>query len=341
MSLKLKVLREQTIVITGASSGIGLATAQMAAKRGANVVLVARNRAVLDEAAREINDQGGHAIAVDADVADREALQAAAEATIQRFGRIDTWINDASVGIVGRLEDVSEDDARRMFDTNFWGMVHGCMVALPYMKRSGGALINVGSVESDIAVPLQGMYSASKHAVKGYTDALRLELHDEGAPVSVTLIKPSAINTEFMHHARNYLDREPKLPPPVYEPEDVAYAICHAAEHPRRDIIVGGAGLMMSSLGANAPSAMDTMNKAFTIRQQRRAEPPIHPQGTLFESGSNGVVRGDEPGPVIPFSIYTRAALRPLATGAVILAAGLATAAWIGRDALRERFKLL
>ncbi|RYG21265.1 SDR family NAD(P)-dependent oxidoreductase, partial [bacterium] len=198
MSIKLKALKDQTIVVTGASSGIGLATAQAAAKRGANVVLVARNEAVLDRIAQEINSKGGHAIVVAADVADAEAVEQAAHAAAERFGSIDTWVNDAGVGIVGRLEETTMEDAKRLFDTNFWGAVNGCNSAIKRMKEKGGAIINVGSVESEVAVPLQGIYAASKHALKGYTEALRVELADEGAPISVTLIKPSAINTPFM-----------------------------------------------------------------------------------------------------------------------------------------------
>src|SRR6185437_7622371 len=114
---------------------------------------------------------------------------------------------------------------------------------------------------SDVAIPLQGMYSASKHAVKGFTDALRIELEEEGAPISVTLIKPTSINTPFPQHAKNYTDKEPKLPPPIYEPEEVAHAIVHAASHPERDIYVGSSSKMMSSLNKSALRVMDWLNE--------------------------------------------------------------------------------
>ena len=341
MGFKLKPLKEQTIVITGASSGIGLATAQAAAKRGANVVLVARNEAALDRIAQTINAEGGHAIAVAADVSDRAAVEAVAAATIERFGGFDTWVNDAGIGIVGRLEQTTEEDAKRVFETNFWGTVNGCLVALGHLKAKGGALVNLGSVESDVAVPLQGMYAATKHAIKAYTDALRIELADEGSPVSVTLVKPSAINTPFAHNARNYTDVEPQLPAPVYPPEEVAYAILHAAEHPRRDIIVGSGGRMLSGMQFHAPALMDKVNEKIVMRQQRRNEPPRQPLGILFQPGEGGRVHGDErlrkPGP----SLYTRATLNPIATTAFVVAAGLATAIFIGRDAVRERLRRL
>ena len=128
----------------------------------------------------------------------------------------------------------SEANAWRLFEINFWGTVYGSLIAAEHLKRRGGALINVGSVASDLALPIQGMYSASKHAVRGFTDALRMELEEAGAPVSVTLIKPTSINTPLPQHARNDTDREPKLPPPVYEPEEVAMAILHAAQHYRQ-----------------------------------------------------------------------------------------------------------
>ena len=336
MSIRLKPLKEQTIVITGASSGIGLATARAAAKRGASVVLVARNHEVLEGVAREIEAEGGKALAVEADVADRAALERAADAAIARFGRIDTWVNDAGVGLFGKLEETDTDDAKRMYDTNFWGVVNGSLVALRHLKASGGALINLGSVESDTTVPLQAMYASSKAAIRGYTDGLRTELAAEGAKVSVTLVKPAAVNTPFSAHARNYTDKQPQLPPPVYPVEEVAYAILHCAEHPRRDVIVGGAGRMMSGMPFHAPRLMDVVNRRILINVQKRGEPARHPEGTLYRSGSTGEARGDEPlrkpGP----SLYTRATLNPVATVAFFAAAGVAIALFANRDRLRS-----
>src|SRR5690606_20442878 len=135
----------------------------------------------------------------------RAQLESVARAAIQRFGRIDTWVNDAGVSIYGRLDEVSEEDGRRLFDVNFWGVVNGSLVALPRLRENGGALINVGSEVSEAVVSLQGMYSASKHAVKGFTDALRVEVEEiDGAPISITLIQPTAVDTPFPQHARNY-----------------------------------------------------------------------------------------------------------------------------------------
>lgn len=209
MATSLKPLEQQVIVITGSSSGIGLATARAAAARGARVVLAARNGEALARIEREIVEQGGRAAHVVADVGRREDVQRIADVALERFGGFDTWVNNAGIGVYGRLDKLSEPDAKRLFDTNFWGVVFGSQVALPHLERTGGALINLGSVVSDIAMTTQGMYAASKHAVKGFTDALRLELEERDAPVSVTLIKPAAINTPYVDHAANYTGVEP------------------------------------------------------------------------------------------------------------------------------------
>src|SRR5512145_1995293 len=231
MNPEFKKLSDQVIVITGASSGIGLVTARMAAKRGARVVLNARNEEALRAVTDEINSNGGNACYVVGDVGQFEDVQNIANEAIRRFGGFDTWVNNAGVSIYGRVLDQSLDDQRQLFETNYWGVVHGSIVACSHLRKRGGALINIGSVLSDIAIPIQGTYCATKHAVKGYTDALRVELEEEDAPISVTLIKPSAIDTPYVHHAKNLMAVEPQNPAPVYAPEVVANAILRAAEH--------------------------------------------------------------------------------------------------------------
>lgn len=294
MKATLKSLDRQVMVITGASSGIGLATAKTAAARGAKLVLAARSEQVLEEVVREIGEDGGQAIAVVADVADYRQVERIAQAALDRFGRIDTWVNNAGVAIYGRLDEVSEEDSRRVFDTNFWGVVNGSLVALPHLKRSGGALINIGSEVSDAYMPLMGMYTASKHAVKGFTDALRVEqVEVDGAPISITLIQPGATDTPFPQNARNYLDREPKLPAPKQDPQKVADAILEAAVTPTRDVRVGAMARLNTAAAKVAPGLADRMSAMQADRQQRK-EPPRDPDGALFTPSEVGEVRGPD-----------------------------------------------
>ena len=292
MSKSLKPIAEQVIVITGASSGIGLATALLACERGARLVLVARSAGVLAAIVADMEASGCEAEAVVADVSRREDMERVAARALARFGRIDTWVNDAGVSVYGRLEEVDEDDSRRVFDVNFWGVVNGSLAALPHLRRNGGALVNVGSEVSDAVVPLQGMYSASKHAVKGFTDALRVEVETiDEAPVSITLIQPTAVDTPFPQHARNYMAQEPKLPTPMIDPMKVADAILEAAVHGGRDVRVGAMAAMNVTLSRLVPALADRMAAMQAGRQQEDA-PARQPQGTLYSAGEGGRIRG-------------------------------------------------
>lgn len=322
-----KPLADQTIVVTGASSGIGLATARRAAAKGARVVLAARSGAALDAIAADITREGGRAVAVGADVGEREQVEEIAARALAEFGGIDTWVNVAGLTIYGPLGEVTQEDHERLMRTNFWGTVHGSLVAVEAMRRRGGALINVGSIASDLAFPFQGMYSASKHAVKGFTDALRMELRLDDAPISVTLIKPTSIDTPLPRRARNYMDREPMLPPPVYSADEVARAILHAAVRPQRDIVVGGAGKMFIAGKEFAPGAYDHLAGQIAALQKRTME-PRRPAGALHapQADDTGHVHGDQPFPVMRRSAYTRASLHPLATASAVVGLGLAAA---------------
>ena len=330
MSLKLKKLSEQVIVITGASSGIGLVTARMAAKRGARLILNARNEEALRRVCNEIRRMGGEAYHVAGDVAQLDDVQHIADEATRRFGGFDTWVNNAGVSIYGPVLEQPLADQRRLFDTNYWGVVHGSRVACAHLRQHGGALINVGSVLSDVAIPIQGTYCATKHAVKGYTDALRLELEAEGAPISVTLIKPSAIDTPYVQHAKNLLPSEPLNPSPVYAPDTVAEAILHCAENPERDLYVGGAGMMLAEASHHLPRVTDKLMESMMIKQQQSGEPkPANRQDSLYAPSADGEERGRYPGHVAESSLYTKASVHPLITGSVIAGIGIAAfAAW-------------
>jgi short-subunit dehydrogenase len=290
VSSERKPLREQVLVITGASSGIGLATARAAAAQGARLVLAARSVAALEQEAAANRAAGGDALAVECDVAVREQVERVAREALTRFGGIDTWINNAGVGMYGRLEQFDDADARRLFDVNFWGVVYGSLAALPHLRASGGTLINVGSEVSEAAVALLGIYAASKHAVKGFTDTLRIELEDvEKGPVRVTLIEPQAVDTPFPQHARNYMDREPRLPPPTIDAEKVAAAILGAAVRPSRVERVGVMAKLDTVLAKVAPAIGDKFAAKQADRQQRK-EPPRHPEGALHQPSAATVV---------------------------------------------------
>jgi short-subunit dehydrogenase len=330
MNIKLKKLSDQVIVITGASSGIGLVTARMAAKRGARLILNARNAEALQRVCDEINETGGAAIPVAGDVGRFDDVHKIADEAIRQFGGFDTWVNNAGVSIYGRMLDQSLEDQRRLFDTNYWGVVHGSIVACAHLRNEGGALINVGSVLSDVAIPIQGTYCATKHAVKGYTNALRLELDKEGAPISVTLIKPSTIDTPYTQHAKNLMLVEPQNPAPVYAPEPVAEAILHCAEHPERDVTVGGGGKMLAEAGHYAPRLTDKLLEAAMFDMQQSDRPkPQHRRDSLYSPSKDGKERGGYPGHVAESSIYTKAKLHPVITSSLIAGLGLAAfSAW-------------
>ncbi len=332
MGIKLKRVEDQVIVITGGTSGIGLATAKRAAKRGARVVLCSRNEPELKETVAEIEQVGGKAKSVVADVANQEDVERLATTALEEYGTIDTWINNAGVSFYGNLTEVAIEDMRRLFEVNVWGTVYGARAAVARLRGSGGALINVGSIVSDRAVPLQGTYSASKHAVKGFTDALRMELEEEGAPISVTLIKPSAIDTPYFQHAKNYMAVEPKPPAPVYAPEVVANAILRAAEHPIRDITIGGGGRLISALGTALPRLTDFYMERAMFDSQRSDRPAAERPDNLYaHSAQEGMERGGYTGHVMKSSAYTRAALSP---GKALLAAGLGLAVFAGLRSL-------
>lgn len=326
MKIQLKKLADQVVVITGATSGIGLVTARMAARRGAKLVLAARNESALQKLISEEEFSDGNAICVKTDVANVTDVRRVACKAVEAFGRIDAWINNAGVSVYGRITDVPTDDHRRVFETNYWGVVNGTRTAVERIIESGegGAIINVGSTLSDRAIPLQGHYCASKHAVKGFTDALRMELEEEGLPISVTLIKPSAIDTPYKQHAKNYLGVVPENPPPVYAPETVAEAILYCAENPTRDVFVGAGGKALSMMGNYAPSTTDKVMEAtmFSAQKSDRISGGGSNLEGLYRSRDDGLEeRGGYTGHVAESSLYTKASLHPVITGAVTGAA--------------------
>ena len=251
-------LGQQVVVITGASSGIGRETALQLAVRGARITAVARGRRALETLAAEVERVGGDVHIVVGDVADYATLERAAAETVERFGRIDTWVNNAAVSVYATIEDLTVDEFRRVTDVNYLGQVHGVKAALPHLRAAGGGtIINVGSALSERAVPLQAAYCAAKHAIKGFTEALRVEMQREGSGIDVVLIEPSSMNTPLFDHARSKMGVRPVPIPPIYEPRVTAKAIVHAAEHPVPVIATGGASKLFTLVERLNPQLLD------------------------------------------------------------------------------------
>lgn len=291
-----KPMRDQVIVITGASSGIGRETALMCADAGASVVLTARNEEALSEVAQTITASGGRALVVPADVTSPAEVERVGHITMDVLGRIDTWVNNAGVSLYATAEETTPEEAAQIMHTNFLGIVHGVRTALTWMRQQGyGTIINVGSVESQRALPLQAVYSASKHAVRAYTEALRMEQAAAKSGINVTLILPAGINTPLFNHARSRSGLKPMPVPPVYSPTLVARAIISAATNPQRDIYVGGASFMFSLLQRISPHLLDNLmilNRSM-FRLQLTDQPDNGRDNLFTPVGGTGRVHGD------------------------------------------------
>ena len=283
-----KPLAEQVVVITGASQGIGRETALQMARRGTSLVLAARNTEALDELAAEVSRLGGEAEVVATDVADPDQVERLAERAVERFGRIDTWVNNAAVSIYATVEQLEPDEMDRLVRVNLLGQMYGAKAAIARMKPRGeGTIINVGSALSERAIPLQSAYVATKHGVRGFSEALRLELMHEEAGIEVVLIFSSSMNTPLFNFARSKLGVQPMPVPPVYEPRVAAAAICHAAEHGGREIVVGGWGKLLIAGQWLSPSLLDRyMLQGGRAFESQKTQRPDDPRDNLFAAST-------------------------------------------------------
>ncbi|MGX1162574.1 short-subunit dehydrogenase [Arthrobacter sp. SLBN-100] len=281
-------IKNPVVVITGASSGIGRATALRFAAKGARLVLAARGAKSLEEAARECRKRGAKAVAVPTDVTDVGKMDELAARAVKEFGRLDVWVNNAAVGAFGLLTDIPPKDFQRVLDVNISGYVNGARAALPRLRAQGsGILINVASIVSEIPLPYSAAYSISKAAVRALSVSLRSELAREGvAGVDVCTVLPATIDTPFYQNAANYTGRRPMAMPPVYTPERVAKAVVGLVDHPRRETVAGGlAGRLLVLQHKVAPGAVEatTARQVDTRQLSRRQPAPVTP-GNLHQA---------------------------------------------------------
>jgi NAD(P)-dependent dehydrogenase (short-subunit alcohol dehydrogenase family) len=283
-TLHLKPVQDQVVVLLGASSGIGRASALRLAAEGARLVVAARSGPKLESLVDQIHADGGRATAVVADVSDLRQVEAVAEAAVATYGRIDTWVNLAGVAVFAPFEQTTDEEFRRVIDVNLMGQVNGARAALPHLRRDGGSLVCVSSMGAKRGIPLQTAYCASKHAIDGFVESLRAELQHDGVPVNLTNIMPATIDTPLFDNARTKLGVKPTAPPPVYHVDVVVDAIVHAAQHPARDIVVGGAAKALIVLESLAPRVLDTLLRNVGYRLHYTGDPK--PEGSpdnLFE----------------------------------------------------------
>jgi NAD(P)-dependent dehydrogenase (short-subunit alcohol dehydrogenase family) len=232
--------KSEVVVITGASAGVGRATAQAFARRGARIGLLARGRDGLEAAQREVEDAGGQALVVTVDVGNAGAVEAAAASVEEQFGPIDVWVNNAMLSVFSPVKEMTAEEFRRVTEVTYLGYVYGTLAALKRMlPRNAGVIVQVGSALAYRGIPLQSAYCGAKHAVQGFTEALRCELWHDGSNVRVTTVQMPALNTPQFSWVKSRLPNKPQPVPPIFQPEVAAQAILWAAHHNRPEIYVG------------------------------------------------------------------------------------------------------
>jgi short-subunit dehydrogenase len=283
------------VVITGGSSGIGHATALAFARRGDSIAIAARGAEALARAAAGIEAAGGHVLPITADVANFDDIAKIAGETIARFGRIDIWINNASVAEWGTVESLDVDTIDRVIAVDLLGTIYGCKAVLPHFRARGrGTIINVASALADRAVPLLSTYCAAKAGVKGFTDALRMELAAEKAGIDVVLVLPASINTPFYSNARSRLGVRPHPISVIYRPESVAKAIVNVAERPRRQVYVGAMGKLLALAQRLSPAATDAyMLQGNRMIREQLTNNADGGESNLFTSPEDSRITGD------------------------------------------------
>src|SRR5438874_61881 len=269
-------LSDQVVVVTGASSGVGRAIARAFGQAGAKVGLIARTRDVLEEAEREIAASGAEGLVLPLDVSDPKKVSASARAVVERFGRIDTWVNNAMVSVFSPVQRTTPDEYRRVVEVNYLGTVHGTLAALEQMRRQGeGVILQIGSALVYRSIPLQSAYCASKAAIRGFTDSLRCELFHEKSRIKVCMLQLPAVNTHQFAVVRTRLPRKPKPVPPIFQPEVIARAALHAALHPTREMWVSGSAVKAILGQRIIPGLLDRYLGRIGYDAQQTGEPVV------------------------------------------------------------------
>jgi NAD(P)-dependent dehydrogenase (short-subunit alcohol dehydrogenase family) len=267
----------RTVVVTGASAGVGRASAVAFGRRGDRVALIARGREGLAGAARDVERAGGRALILPCDVADAAAVDAAAQRAEDELGPIDVWVNDAMAAVLAFVHETDPADFRRVTEVTYLGCVHGTMAALARMRpRDRGVIVQVGSALSYRAIPLQASYCGAKFAIRGFTDALRTELMHEGSGVRVTMVQLPGLNTPQFTWVRTTLRKQPQPVPPIFQPELAADAIVHAASRPRREVWLGGSTVLTILGNKLAPWLADRYLARTNVKAQQ-ADQPLDP----------------------------------------------------------------
>ncbi|MGY1706252.1 SDR family oxidoreductase [Geodermatophilus sp. SYSU D00697] len=335
---ELKPVREQVVVVMGASSGIGRATAARFAAEGARVVVAARGEAGLRSLVEEIRAGGGQACAEVADVTDPAQVRRVAERAVTEYGRLDTWVHAAAVLLVAPFEETTPEEFQRVIDVNLMGQVHGAMAALPHLRREGGALVSISSMGAKRGVPLQTAYCAAKHGIDGFLETLRMEVRKEQLPVSVTNVMPATINTPLFDQARTKIGVKPVAPPPIYQPDVVVDAVLYAAQHPVRDLVVGGSAKALIVGEKVAPRLLDALLTRFGFEAHDTGEPKaadapdnlFAPLEGRYDTARDGFDRSAR-----PRSLYTSLQRHPLVGRIPLAADALALAGFVLRPLVR------
>jgi NADP-dependent 3-hydroxy acid dehydrogenase YdfG len=323
-----------TVVVTGASAGVGRATAVAFGARGDSVALIARGEEGLQAAAREVRAAGGTALVLPCDVGDADAVEVAAARAEDELGPIDVWVNCAMAAVLAFVHETDPADVRRVTETTYLGCVHGTLAALRRMRpRDRGVIVQVGSTLAYRAIPLQATYCAAKFAIRGFTDSLRTELLHEGSGVRVTMVQLPGLNTTQFTWVRTTLRRQPRPVAQVYQPEVAADAIVHAAEHPRRELWVGASTPILIGGNKLAPWLGDRYLARTNVEAQQTADPidPARPDylyRPLGDRGSHGPFDGEARASSVQLALAKRRRALSLA--------GAATAAGVGLLALRR-----